>query len=394
MDTYQYFIENPKPLEPDAISEHSHPSVLFASIDPITKVRMVSGQLRENDVAFAARPDLASLQRNAVFRHHVSFRSKHTIRTWLAGKDENEIIVQVFHGETVYDLVLIKVWKNSTFREIKDRKFERFAGILACPYCKTGVRRLMKDFTCDACGRWYRHNGNAVDFLTTHLRSEFSITDTENVSDNGYDDRVTAAIEANPGKLFLDAGAGLKYRNYENVVHFEIVDYPSTDVLGVGEKLPFVNDSFDFVLSAVVLEHVKDPFACAREMVRVLRPGGELFCAAPFLQPRHGYPNHYYNMTREGLINLFDGLVVRAADVPNYLHPMAAITWILRCYAIGLPPELRGEFTAMKVEDVLKLFPPGNAWDHPLITRLSNDVREVIACGNFIHATKPLATDR
>ena len=391
MDTYQFFVENPKVLEPDTIAEHTPPSVLYASIDAITKIRFLSEQMQEIDVAFLERPDLAELQSGFPFRHHISFRSKHSIKTWLAGRDENEIIAQVFHGESIYDLVPIKVWKNSKLRDMKDRKFERFAGLLACPYCKTAVRRLKKDFTCDACGRWYRHNGNAVDFLTTDLRSAFSITNTDNVSDHGYDNRITAAIEANPGKLFVDVGAGLKYCNYENVVHFEIVDYPSTDVLGVGEKLPFINDSFDFVISSVVLEHVKDPFACAREIVRVLRPGGELFCAAPFLQPRHGYPNHYYNMTREGLVNLFSGLTIRDADVPNYLHPMAAITWILRCYAAGLPENLRQQFLTMKIEDVIRLFPPGNPWDHPLITQLSQEIRETIACGNFIHCEKPLA---
>ena len=256
MDTYHFFIENPRVGEPETIEEYSPLSVLYASIDPIVKIRILSALLQENDVTFIDRPDLAKLQSGYPFRHHISFKSKHIVHTWLDGKDENDVIAQVYHGEKAYDLVPIKVRKNPRFRELKERKFERFAGILACPYCKTGLQRLNRDFTCDACGRKYMHNGNAVDFLTADLRAAFSINDTENVSDHGYDGRITSAIEANPGKLFVDVGAGLKYRNYVNVVNFEIVDYPSTDVLGVGEKLPFINDSVDFVISAVVLEHV------------------------------------------------------------------------------------------------------------------------------------------
>ena len=70
---------------------------------------------------------------------------------------------------------------------------------------------------------------------------------------------------------------------FDNVVNFEIVPYDTTDVRGVGEELPFRDASFDAVVSIAVLEHVKDPFRCAREIARVLKPGGELICAVPFL---------------------------------------------------------------------------------------------------------------
>jgi len=54
----------------------------------------------------------------------------------------------------------------------------------------------------------------------------------------------------------------------------------------VGEKLPFVDESYDLVLSHEVLEHVQDDRLVIHEMVRVLRSGGRLvlFC------PNRGYP--------------------------------------------------------------------------------------------------------
>jgi len=50
-------------------------------------------------------------------------------------------------------------------------------------------------------------------------------------------------------------------------------------VQGVGEALPFGDDTFDFVLSNEVIEHVADDAVYAREMVRVTRPGGRLLLA-------------------------------------------------------------------------------------------------------------------
>jgi SAM-dependent methyltransferase len=57
-------------------------------------------------------------------------------------------------------------------------------------------------------------------------------------------------------------------------------------VNAAGEKLPFPDGSFDFILSHEVLEHVTDDAAAMGEMARVLRPGGRL---ALFV-PNRGYP--------------------------------------------------------------------------------------------------------
>lgn len=49
----------------------------------------------------------------------------------------------------------------------------------------------------------------------------------------------------------------------------------------VGEALPFSAASFDVVFSHEVLEHVRDDAQCARELVRVTRPGGRLVIFVP-----------------------------------------------------------------------------------------------------------------
>jgi len=63
-------------------------------------------------------------------------------------------------------------------------------------------------------------------------------------------------------------------------------------VNAANEALPFAGGSFDAVLTNEVLEHVADDAASAREMVRVLRPGGRvvLFC-----------PNRWYPVEQHGV---------------------------------------------------------------------------------------------
>jgi SAM-dependent methyltransferase len=54
-------------------------------------------------------------------------------------------------------------------------------------------------------------------------------------------------------------------------------------IRGVGESLPFVNESFDLIVCLWVLEHLQDPLATLREVRRVLRPGGHLIFVTPNL---------------------------------------------------------------------------------------------------------------
>ena len=63
-------------------------------------------------------------------------------------------------------------------------------------------------------------------------------------------------------------------------------------VQGVGEWLPFPDETFDFILSNEVIEHVQDDARYLAEMVRVCRPGGRilLFC-----------PNRWYPVEQHGI---------------------------------------------------------------------------------------------
>lgn len=233
-----------------------------------------------------------------------------------------------------------------------------------------------------------RRRGLKYDFLSEELRALSGIGDTLNVSQNAYDPFLLALIEENRDGLVLDCGAGRRDRTFANVVNLEIVDYESTDVLAVGEVLPFRDESFDAVISIAVLEHVRDPFACAREIARVLKPGGRLMCSVPFLQPVHGYPHHYYNMTGQGLRALFDrSLVIDRQFVPESLLPIWSLTWIVKSWAAGLPPAARKRFLSRPLSDFHA--DPLALLAESYVTELPDEKNEELASGTYLFAHKP-----
>ncbi|HEY6758453.1 MAG TPA: class I SAM-dependent methyltransferase [Baekduia sp.] len=118
------------------------------------------------------------------------------------------------------------------------------------------------------------------------------------------------------GDRILELGAGLDVHESPNVVKTDAYMYPGArlDLVADAHALPFADASFDFVFSLAVFEHLHSPWIAAREMARVLRPGGQAYTLCAFLQPLHGYPDHYFNATESGLARLFsDDFTVDAA---------------------------------------------------------------------------------
>ena len=66
-------------------------------------------------------------------------------------------------------------------------------------------------------------------------------------------------------------------------------------------KPPFLPESFDFVFSFVVLEHLHNPFLALKEIGRVLKPGGIMCGTVSQGEPFH---NSFFHHTVWGLMSL------------------------------------------------------------------------------------------
>lgn len=137
---------------------------------------------------------------------------------------------------------------------------------------------------------------------------------------------------AEAGGIVADIGTPQRFhkalRRYERL--FDGVDYraygyrPETKFGAYNcdghqdiEALSFADGGLDAVICLDVLEHVADPFKAAREISRVVAPGGFVLMTVPFQNGYHGkgggsqshdaYPD-YWRMTHSGLALLFRDL--------------------------------------------------------------------------------------
>jgi SAM-dependent methyltransferase len=134
-----------------------------------------------------------------------------------------------------------------------------------------------------------------------------------------------AAEELPPGSRMLDVGAGNSpYRELFGHLDYESADWENSphpgaravDHIGPAHALPVPNGGYDAVLCTQVLEHVPNPDAVARELHRVLRPGGRLYMTVPLAWELHELPFDFYRYTPHGLTRIlgdagFDELDIR-----------------------------------------------------------------------------------
>lgn len=130
--------------------------------------------------------------------------------------------------------------------------------------------------------------------------------------------------------LCVSVGGGPQ-RVHETLVNLNIGPFPNVDVVADAYALPYGSGEVDAIHCEAVLEHLEYPERAVREMARVLRPGRFLYAATPFLQPFHGYPDHFQNFTLSGHRRLFEraGFEVVAAGT------CVGGTFSLRDLAVG-----------------------------------------------------------
>lgn len=132
-------------------------------------------------------------------------------------------------------------------------------------------------------------------------------------------------IESNDS-VGLNIGSGVT--NYSSrIINFDKQSFKNVDIVGDLYNLPFMDNSFDYIFSIYVLEHIEYPQEAINEMYRVLKPGGICYAFIPFIQGFHASPHDYVRLTKSGVKRYFADF--QKTEI-NSASPTGALLWIFQ----------------------------------------------------------------
>jgi SAM-dependent methyltransferase len=282
----------------------------------------------------------------------------------------------------------------------REQLLDRIQPLLVCPTCRRGLAAHDGELACPTCGLAVRRDGA---FYFTGLSEEAQNADWLNalkaVAKHRMGRLYPLAVAAfgpvyansgldaflatfGPDEIVCDLGAGT--RSYdERVVCVDGYGYKSVHVVCDLAALPFADGSIDGLISEAVLEHVPDPTAHVAEMLRVLRPGGRVYCYFPFMQAFHASPHDYGRRTIPGLLHLFEAFTDRRTWVAG--GPTSGLVWTLQEW-IAIAGSFGSERLHRALVPLTWVLSPLKYLDKVLI---KHPAAHTIASAFAIEATKP-----
>jgi SAM-dependent methyltransferase len=140
-----------------------------------------------------------------------------------------------------------------------------------------------------------------------------------------------------PGARLLNLGAGFRV-SPPGFLGVDREGYLGIDLRADLCALPFPSDTVDGILCEMVLEHVPDALDAIAEFHRVLKPGGRLYIAVPFLWPYHASPHDYWRWTLSGVeraFRKFDRIEVGVTGGPTTTLVNVLHEWLAMVLSLG-----------------------------------------------------------
>lgn len=121
--------------------------------------------------------------------------------------------------------------------------------------------------------------------------------------------------------------------------HYTMVDIkpgPDVDVVADLHALPHDwTDRYDVCIANAVFEHLERPWIAAKEIARILAPGGVCHIGTHQTFPLHGYPKDYFRFSADALALIFSDAGLEVLTVgysyrTKIIVPSELLSWFRR----------------------------------------------------------------
>ena len=108
-----------------------------------------------------------------------------------------------------------------------------------------------------------------------------------------------------PPRILVIGAGEVRYNLPAEIVYTDVAFGKDLSCICDAHDIPFPTGSFDGVIAVAVFEHLADPYRCASEVWRVLKPSGYVYSVTPFLEPVHMGAYDFTRFTPLGHRRLF-----------------------------------------------------------------------------------------
>lgn len=129
--------------------------------------------------------------------------------------------------------------------------------------------------------------------------------------------------------IILNLGSGPTYlHGRKDIINVDIFAFDEVDIVADVAELQIKDESVDLILNIAMMEHLRDPARVVKEIRRILRKGGKVFCYLPFMPPFHAAPDDFYRWTISGARELFSEF--NEVEVFIGAGPASGFLWVFQ----------------------------------------------------------------